>query len=123
MDITVVSTGRTFRRLDDCTGLLLIEAFPESFKRIDPRREQAAPAPPVPRFYVASSPHSGAMGIHVQLPTAETRSVFTAVVTSKQAEAALGAGPLPDAVWEQFVRQRDLEQRRISSGSSANTHR
>jgi hypothetical protein len=123
MDITVTSTGRTFRRVDDCTALLLLEAFPESFKRIDPRQQQAAPAPTVPRFYVAASPHSGAVGIHVQLPTGETRSIFTAFVTSKQAEAALGAGPLPDAVWEQFVRQRDLEQRRISSGSSANTHR
>ncbi|MGA9306076.1 MAG: hypothetical protein WBW31_11805 [Candidatus Sulfotelmatobacter sp.] len=34
MDMTVTSTGRTFRRVDDCTALLLLEAFPESFKRI-----------------------------------------------------------------------------------------
>ena len=61
MDITVTSTGRTFRRVDDCIGLLLLEAFPESFKRI----AVGAPVsvqntnPPAKTQWLISHPPSG----------------------------------------------------------------
>jgi hypothetical protein len=115
MDILITSTGRIFRRMDDCTALALIEALPSVFERVKP----AAPPAPVttPRFYVAGSPHTGALGIFVQLPTGEVRSVFTEGITKKRAEDALGAGEMPDNVWEHFDSKRSVEMQRVASGT------
>lgn len=37
MDITVTSTGKTFYQIDNALAALLLEAFPASFERVNPR--------------------------------------------------------------------------------------
>jgi hypothetical protein len=66
------------------------------------------PAPPVqtaPHFYVAASATTAEIGLYVQLPSGEQRSIFNNAARP-QAEAALGAGPIPDAVWNHFETKR-----------------
>lgn len=109
MDILVTCTGRIFRRVDDCTALLLMEALPESFKRVDPRQQAAPPALTVPRFYVAPSAATGNIGIHVQLPSGEVRSCYKA--SSKAgAEAALQAGEISQNIWDVFATKTFAEK-------------
>jgi hypothetical protein len=129
MDITVVSTGRTFRRIDDGVGFLLMEAFPESFKRVDPRQQQPAPAPVVPGFFISKSPYTGAWLLNCRRVSGEVVGVSGEVVgyndgaKRKQATNTLGAGEIPDALWEQFVAASELERQKVASGSSPNTRR
>jgi hypothetical protein len=106
MDILVTCTGRIFRRVDDCTALLLMEALPESFKRVDPKQHTAsAPVQTTPHFYVAPSSHTGVIGLYVQLPTGEIRSIF-GEMTREKAAAALGAGEIPQHIFEAYIARR-----------------
>ena len=47
-DITVTSTNKTFFRIDDAVAALLLEAFPESFKRYE--KPAAPPASDLVQF-------------------------------------------------------------------------
>lgn len=118
MDIIVTSTQRVFRRVDDCTALLLMEAFPESFKKY------AAPAPPppstVPVFYVGVSEYTGNIGLFVKLPTGEMRSAFQ-VLDKKQVETALGVGIVPQSVWDVYEAKLKAEQELARSVASQGT--
>ena len=66
----------------------------------------AAPAPPapstVPVFFVGPSAATGNIGIHVKLPSGEQRSTYN-VRSKKAAEAVLGAGELPQSVWDSYA--------------------
>lgn len=105
MDIYCTNTpDRIFRRIDDGTALLLLTAFPESFKRLDPRNPPVGvpEQPKVPYFYCAPSAHTGNVGLHVRKTTGETQSVYK-VRTKEAAEAALGAGEMPQSIWDAFA--------------------
>ncbi len=103
MDLLVPSTGRIFRRVDDCIALMLMEAFPESFKRVDPRQPAGVPEQPkVPVFFIAPSAHTGNPGLHCRKPNGETTSVYSAS-SKAAAETALGAGEIPQNIWDAFV--------------------
>jgi hypothetical protein len=62
------------------------------------------PVPTGPRFWVAPSTHSGVVGIHVELPGGETRVCFNCT-TKHGVEASLGAGEMPQAVWDSYESQ------------------
>jgi hypothetical protein len=117
-DILVTATGRIFRRVDECTALLLMEAFPESFKRADPRQQPAAPVQTVPIFYVAPSPTTGNIGLHAKLPTGEIRSAYAAS-TKASAESSLGAGEIPQHIWDAYAAKSDNDKNREALGEMA----
>jgi hypothetical protein len=98
-DIRVTSTGRVFYKVDECTAALLLEALPGSFERYKP---VAPPAQTVPVFYVAPSEYTARIGLFVKLPSAEVRSAFDCA-DKRAAEKTLGAGEIPEQVWQTYV--------------------
>ena len=45
MDVKVTSTGKVFYQIDNAVTALLMEAFPASFERVNPKPAPAVPAP------------------------------------------------------------------------------
>ncbi|MFI5117184.1 MAG: hypothetical protein ACHP8B_10870 [Terriglobales bacterium] len=59
MDITIIRTGKTLFRVDECVCIALLEAFPEQFKRY----EKPAPKPRGTEYSVISAPMTGKFSI------------------------------------------------------------
>jgi hypothetical protein len=109
MDILITSTGNIWRRIDDGVALMLIDALPSIFERVKAPAPAPPPASTTPVFYVGISEYTGNIGLFVKLPTGETRSAFK-MLDKKQVEQGLGAGVIPQAVWDSYEAKVKAEQ-------------
>ncbi len=67
------------------------------------------PVSTTPVFYVGISEYTGNIGLFVKLPTGETRSAF-GLLDKKQAETGLGAGEVPEHIWNLYEAKVKAEQ-------------
>jgi hypothetical protein len=109
-NLRVTSTGKIFWDVPPLFAGILCEALPTVFEivRHVPAATSGA-APTGPRFWCGPSAHTGNLGIHVQKPSGETVSVYVAA-SKAAAEAALGAGEMPQSVWDTYAAKTNADK-------------
>ena len=110
-DLCVNSTGRIFRRIDDGTALLLMEAFPEAFSHAGKAQTFNVTPDPMsallPRFCVGVT-NSGTGALAIIRKQGNTTEYYSG--PAEQVKKQPGWETCPDAVVEQWKRT-DARQR------------
>lgn len=107
-DIRVTSTGKPFYQIDSAVAAVLLEAFPASFEKIEPKpTHNVAPktSPTAPRWVVRKHPLNGKPELVLVVMNQEHRYPGTAPNPSAEsAQAAFSAAghPVPADVLEEF---------------------
>src|SRR5262245_57074997 len=100
MDITVTSTGKTFYQIDNAVAALLMEAFPASFERANPR-PQPKPEAPTPQWGVGTHQVSGQL--FVKLTVGEQTTFYFG--PPKGLATYRFGWPVPESIAKEYERR------------------